>query len=72
MLWHTVGSVGGRYVVKVGNRTFTKQAPEKARNALKFFNPTNIPIGIGQTVALQNSSMNHILTITIPYMEQEL
>ncbi|GAF65855.1 DNA mismatch repair protein MutT [Bacillus sp. TS-2] len=65
MLCHIVGrfvGVGGRYVVKVGTRTSTKQAPEKARNALSSFNPTYISIGSGRTVALQNSNMNHILT----------
>lgn len=63
--WHIIGRVvwvGGRYVVKVGTRTFTKQAPEKAATALKSFSPTNISIGSGRTVAIQNSSMNHVLT----------
>lgn len=62
--WHIIGRVvwvGGRYVVQVGSRTFTKQAPEKAANALRNFTPTNISIGSGRTVALQNSSMNHVL-----------
>ncbi|OIB00960.1 hypothetical protein AK95_00655 [Paenibacillus sp. LC231] len=63
--WHIIGRVvwvGGSYVVKVGTRIFTKQAPEKATAALRSFTPTNISIGSGRTVALQNSSMNHVLT----------
>lgn len=63
-LWGIIGKVitqGGKKVVKVDKKTFKKQNPSKAKNAVSNFKTVKVDVGKGEKVGLTKGGMNHIL-----------